>query len=889
MSKGPPRVAERLLTWSLGGPDREAVLGDMCEEYAARVTQHGAPAARRWYWRQVRRSFPTNVRRRLFEPAQHTPLTVASHTFTGEGSMQDLRYALRSLANAPGFSLVVVLTLALGIGANTAIFSVVDAVLLRPLPYPDADRIVSFAWRTTAGIAPANVTPLTFQYWRQHARTFDGFAVTSGNTFSLVRDGSVERVRGVSGTADFFKVIGVAPALGRGFLADECLPGRARVVVISHGLWMRVFGGMPDAVGSPMTLNDAAYTVVGVMPATFRYEPESDLWYPLPLRVDPRDAGLNYTVLGRLRTGVAMQQAQAETDLLFQQFQAEHRQHVGRNARAIELIRLQDFLVADMRLLLLVLLGAVGLVLLIACGNVANLLLARSTVRARDMAIRSALGAGRGRLIRQTLIESVLLSLAGGLAAVALASVGVRAVIAAIPSQSPRLDTVAVDARVLVFTLCLAGTLGIIFGVIGSRRVLQGNAATVLKSATGTGVDRARHRLSNALVIGEVALSVILLIGAGLLVATFLHLRGIRLGFETHNMLAVQLLPSVARFGSAEAGSQLDRQLIDRIRAIPGVLAVTTASSLPLERGPNFVFGIDGEPPERVTYVELRAVGPEYLSTLKIPLRTGRELGSSDAEKSLPVVVVNDMLARMFGGPDRALGRHLIIGRGTPNESAVREIVGVASDVADGRPGTRVFPTLYVPRTQGASGASVNVLVRTGGATVAADVRRAVLEIDPTLPIVRIQSLAGVAWSALAQQRFNMLLTGVFAATALVLAMIGLYGLLSYQVAQRTREIGVRLALGARRTDILLIIVRRGVILTSVGLMIGASVSLGLTGFLKSLLFGVTPTSPWVYAMVSGVLLVVACLSSLVPARRAMRADPIIGCVPSEARGRNNR
>jgi predicted permease len=872
----PPRLAERLLTWSLAGPDREAVLGDMCEEYAARVTQHGAQAAHCWYWRQVRRSFLINVRRRLFESAQQTSLTAVSHTSAGEASMQDLRYALRSLTNAPGFSLVVVLTLALGIGATTAIFSVVDAVLLRPLPYPDPDRIVSFAWRTTTGIAPANVSPLTFEYWRQHARAFDGLAVTSGTTFSMVRDGSVERVRGVSGTADFFKVIGVAPALGRGFLADECLPGRARVAVISHGLWMRVFGGTPDAVGASITLNDSVYTVIGVMPASFRYEPASDLWHPLPLRVDARDAGRNYTVLGRLRSGIAMQQAQAETAVLFQQFQTEHRQHLARNARGIELILLQDFLVADMRPLLLVLLGAVGLVLLIACGNVANLLLARSTVRARDMAIRSALGAGRARLARQTLLECLLLSLGGGLAAAALASFGVRALIAAIPGQSSRLGTVAVDARVLVFTLFIAATLGIIFGVVGSMRVLQGDAASVLKSATGTGIDRARHRLSNALVIGEVALSVILLIGAGLLVATFLHLRGIRLGFETDNMLAVQLFPSVSRFGSAEAGIELDRQLIDRIRAIPGVAAVTTASSLPLERGPNFVFGIDGDAPDRVSYVELRAVGPDYLSTLGIPLRAGRELGSSDAERSLPVVVVNETLARMFGGPASALGRRVVIGHGTPNETAVREIVGVASDVADGRPGTRMFPTMYLPRTQFASGASVNVLVRTVGATVAADVRRAVLDVDPKLPIVRLQSMADVAWSAVAQQRFNMLLTGVFAATALVLAMIGLYGLLSYQVAQRTREIGVRLALGARRVDVLLIVVRRGVILTCVGLVIGASASLGLTGFLKTLLFGVTPTSPWVYAMVSGVLLLVACLASLVPARRAMRADPVI-------------
>lgn len=881
MSGAPPRLAERLLKWSLGAADREAVLGDMCEEYAARTEQNGPRAAGRWYWAQVRRSLLVNVRRRMFESEHaspwNSPHTTSSNGSVGGGFMQDLRYAMRALVKAPGFATVVVLTLALGIGANTAIFSVVDAVLLRPLPYPAPDRIVSFAWRFPSGVSPANVTPLTFEYWQQHAQAFDGFALTSGANFNMVRDGTADRVRGVSGTSDFFKVIGISPAAGRGFLPEECVPGSAHVAVISHGLWLRVFGGAADAVGKSITLNDRQYTVIGVMPASFSYEPEADLWYPLQLRVDPRDKGLNYTAIGRLRAGTTLEQAQSETGRLFEQFQAANPQHMPRNARTIDLIRLQDFLVADIRPLLLVLLGAVGLVLLIACGNVANLLLSRSAARARDMAIRSALGAGSYRLARQTVTECLLLSLAGGLAGVALASAGVRALLASIPGQLPRLGTVAVDDRVLGFTLLVSAALGIVFGMIGSIRVLKSDPGSVLKAAAGTGVDVARHRLSNALVIGEVALSVILLVGAGLLVATFVNLRGIRLGFDTDNILAVQLSPSVAKFGSAAAGTALDRRLIERIRAIPGVSAVTTASSLPLERGPNFIFGIDGDPPDKVTYVELRAVGPDYLSTLGITLRAGRGLGASDADNSLPVVVVNEALAKLFGGPSSALGRRVIIGRGTPGGGAQREIVGVASDVADGRPGTRVFPTMYLPRTQFASGASVNVLIRTGGSVqIAADVRRAVLAIDPKLPIARMRSMNDVAWAALAQQRFNMLLTSVFAATALALAMVGLYGLLSYQVAQRTREIGVRMALGARRSDVLRMIVRRGLILTGIGLVIGAAASLALARFLKTLLFGVTATSPWVYATVAGVLLLVAFLASMVPARRAMRADPVI-------------
>jgi predicted permease len=865
----PPRLAERLLSWSLVRDDRDAAVGDLCEEFAARAARDGVPGARRWYWRQVRRSVLPNIRRRMFEAGMD------SGSLLRAGFMQDLRYAIRGLVKAPAFTTVVVLTLALGIGANTAIFSVVDAVMLRPLPYPEADRILSFAWRLPAG-GPASVTPLTFEYWQQHAEAFDGFAVTAGASYSVVRDGNAERVPGVSGTADFFKVIGVQPALGRGFLPEECVPGSAQVAVISHGLWMRAFGGQADAIGQPIMLNDRPYTVIGVMPAAFTYVPEADVWSPLKLRIDARDRGLNYTALGRLRAGVTLDQAQSETDRLFQAFRTAHPLHTL-NPRGLDLVRLQDYLVADWRPLLQLLLGAVGLVLLIACGNVANLLLSRSTARARDMAIKSALGAGRQRLVRQTVTECVILSFAGGAAGVGIAAAGIRALVAAIPGQVPRLAAVAIDYRVLSFALLISVALGMAFGVIGGIRVLRTDPGSVLKAAAGTGVDVARHRLSNALVVGEVALSVVLLIGAGLLVATFLNLRGIRLGFDTENILAVELSPSPAKFGSAAAGTALDRQVIERVRAIPGVTAVTTASSLPLERGPNFIFGLDGDPPDKVTYVELRAVGPGYLSTLGIPLQAGRGLVAADAEGSLPVAVVNETLARMFGGPAAALGRRVIVGRGTPGGGAAREIVGVAADVADGRPGTRLFPTMYLPRTQFASGTSVNVLVRTAGAVpIAADVRATVLSIDPKLSIARIRTLRDVAWAALARQRFNMLLTGVFAATALALAMIGLYGLLSYQVAQRTREIGVRMALGARRIDVLLMIVRRGLLLTAAGLAIGAAASFGLARFVRTLLFGVTPASPWVYAAVAAMLLTVAAVASLVPARRAMRADPVM-------------
>jgi predicted permease len=387
-----------------------------------------------------------------------------------------------------------------------------------------------------------------------------------------------------------------------------------------------------------------------------------------------------------------------------------------------------------------------------------------------------------------------------------------------------------------------------------------------------------RHRLSNGLVIGEVSVSVILLAGAGLLLATFMNLRGIPIGFDTNNLVTVQLPLSPAKYGSKTAVSQLDRTLIDRISAIPGVASVTTASSIPLERGPNFIFGILGEPAEKIHYVELRPVGPDYFRTLSIPLRAGRSLSASDTENSLPVVVVNETLANLFGGPANALGRSIVLGRTTGNEDVPREIVGVVSNVADGRPGTRRFPTLYLARNQlGAVTSMSAVLIRTSGRVeIARDLRRIIHAIDSQLPVTSIRPMSEVASTALAQQRFNMMLMGVFAAVALLLAMVGLYGLLSYQVAQRTREIGVRMALGASGADLLRMVVMRGLILTSIGLVIGVAASLGLAGFVKTMLYGVTPTSPWVFAAVAGLLTAVAFIASFIPARRAMSVEPVI-------------
>lgn len=791
--------------------------------------------------------------------------------------ISDLRYGFRGLIRSPGFTSAAVLSLALGIGANVAIFSVVDAVLLRPLAYPAPDRIVSFAWPLASRTSPANVSPFTFQYWHDHSQAFDGFTATAARTVSVLNDSLDERVQSVAGSADFFRVIGVAPAIGRPFSKDECAPDGPRVTVISYGFWQRVFGGRPDAIGKSLTLSDRQYTVIGVMPASFAFEPAADLFYPLQLRVDPRDRGRNYSVLARLRDGVTLAQAQSETDRLFQEFQADNRDHLQRNVQTIRLIRFQDFLVADIRLLLQMLLGAVSLLLMIACGNVANLLLARSAARQREIAIRRALGASVTRLTRQVLTESLLLASGGGVVGILFAVVGVRSLTAWIPGGLPRLNAVAIDYRVLSFAFVISVVVGVIFGLLGVMRLLKVHPIGALKAAAGTGVDVQRRRLSNVLIVGEVALSVVLLIGAGLLITTFTNLRGTRVGFDTDNLMTAQLQVSAARFGSPAAIAQLDRDLVEHISAIPGVASVTTASGIPLERGPNFIFGIEGQPAEQVNYVELRAVGPDYLHTLGIPLRAGRDLTALDIQQQLPVVVVNETLARLFGGSTSALGHRIILGRTTAHEDAPREIVGVVSDVADGRPGTRVFPTLYIARTQFNGGVgTAAVLVRTNGrAAISAELRRAIRTIDAQLPITQIRSMNEVASMAVAQQRFNMMLIGLFAGAASLLTMVGLYALLSYEVAQRTRDIGVRMALGASRIDVLRMVLARGCMLTLVGMLLGIGGALGVARFLRTLLFGVSPTSPQVFIAVAVVLFAASLLASLIPARRAMRLDPV--------------
>ena len=861
----PPRLAEWLVTLSLPARDRHVVIGDLFEEFAERADRDGPAAARGWYWRQTRMSAPFNLRRRwsgIGRPAGRG------------GFVQDIRYAIRGLTRTPAFTVIVVLTLALGIGATTAIFSVVDAVLLRPLPYPQPDRLASFAWRFASGASPANVSPLTFDYWRAHAQAFEGFAATSEGSFTLARGGASRRLHGISATAGFFDVIGVRPSLGRGFLPADAEPGAPRVVVISHALWQRELGGSPDALAQTVLLNDRPYTVIGVMPAEFRYVPEADIWTPLQLRIDPGDRGLNYGVIGRLRAGTTFAQAQSETDRLFEVFHAEHGQHGPPQVRGIDLVRLQDFLVADMKPLVLVLLAAVLLVLLIACGNVANLLLSRSAARARDVAIRSALGAGRYRIARQTIVETLLLSLAGGAAGVGLAIVGLRVLLASMPGQVPRLADAGVDARVLGVSLIVSTAIGIAFGAVAAGRRTAADPSGVLKASAGTGWDRARSRASNLLVVGEVALSAILLVGAGLLLGTFVELRAIPLGFDPDGLVTVQLTPSVSRYGTPAAGAELDRQIVARVGTIAGVRSVTTAATLPLERGPNFVYGVEGEPPDHIQYVELRAVGPDYFTTLGIPLLAGRAW-SGPAIQLTDGLVVNDTLARLLGGAPKAVGHRIVIGQTTSGASPPAEILGVVANVADGRPGSRLFPTIYLPRAA-LGRADVSVLIRTGGGSpIAAQIRSAVAAIDPSLPIASIRSMDDVAWAALAQQRFNVLLTGVFAGTAMALAMIGLYGLLGYQVAQRTREIGVRMALGARRSAVMGMVVRRGLWLTGAGLLIGIAGARALTRYLQSMLYGVTPTSPDVYAGVAALMVLAALLAAVIPARRATRVDPL--------------
>jgi len=797
-----------------------------------------------------------------------------------EDMFQDLRFGLRMLLKNPGFTLVATLTLALGIGANTAIFSVVNALILRPLPYPDSERLV---WVEEVSKKTNNSQPAWgahFLDWQEHSRTLESIAAQDGGTRTLTGAGEPERVEVGQISASFLRLFGVQPLTGgRNFSAAEDKPGGDRVAILSHALWQRRYNGNQDIVGRSVTLNDANFTVIGVAPKNFRYFQNFDVWLPLALDPVAQLAGeTRYygTTVARLKPGVSIEQAQAEMDALSQRYEMTRPEGKSRIESRTRLVPLQDYLLGERRRPLLVLLGAVGLVLLIACANVANLMLARAGAREKELAIRGALGAGRLRLARQLLTECLLLATAGSAAGLLLAS-WITGLIGSLNSTNAlgemgRVAAITIDLRVLGFTLLITLVTGLLFGLLPALRLSRTDLNVSLKEGGRGGLHG--RGLRNALMVSEVALAIVLLIGAGLLIRSFVKLLDVNPGYRAENLLTAKIaLPPRYRDNSQRA--QFYERILQRLAALPGVTSVGATSHLPLT-GYNMgatlrVEGRAPHPGEREPSAPVARVSPDYFRTMGISLRAGRLINDGDTQDAPDVALLTETLAlRLFPNED-PLGKRLSVA------GLAATIIGVVNDIRytglDGEVEQAVYLSYrQLPR----SGMALVLRGAVEPSSLAPALRNAVREIDPALPLYDVMTMNERLSNSVAARRFNLLLLGGFAALALLLAGVGVYGVISYVVTQRTHEIGVRMALGAQKADIARLFVKQGMALVLRGVALGSVGAFALTRVMKSLLFDVSPTDPLTFAVITLLLLGVALLACWIPARRATRVDLMI-------------
>jgi putative ABC transport system permease protein len=795
------------------------------------------------------------------------------------GLMQDLRYALRQLRKSSGFTVVAVITLALGIGATTAVFSVVDQVLLHPLPYPDSDRIVKVS-QTFQGISTGDASPANYLDWVSQTRGFAELAAARGWQGALSAGDRPERVRGTMTTPTFFPLFGVNPILGRGLEVSDSQPGNDHVVVLGYGLWQRYFATDRAMVGRKIELNGEPYTVVGVMPPNFSPDEYGELWLPSPWGVpthplvpdkDPRQfRDRNYLdVWARLKPGVTEQQARAQLDTIARRLEREYPQ--SNDKVGVSFLPLHDYVVGDIRPVLLVLLAAVVVVLLIGCANVANLLLARATSRAKEISIRTTLGASRRRLLRQLLTESVLLALVGGVLGLLLAVLAVPSLLALSPPDIRQFKQIGINREVLGFSLLASVTCGVAFGLIPALQASRSNPNEFLKEGE-RGSTSNRGRTRSALVIAEVGLSLVLLVGAGLLVKSFARLMGVNPGFDPDHLLTFNLgLPS-----STDPAHQLAfyQQVMQGLQALPGVQAVGAVSRLPLAGGNSSrSFTVPGD--QNGYSADIRVSTPDYFRAMGIPLLKGRSFSESDLGSSLNIAIVNQALAHsVFPGQD-PIGKQLT--NFGPDNSTL-QIIGVVGNVRHVGLDTDPHSEIYQLLGQ-AQWPSMFVAIRsaTSDATSVTSASQSVVwSVNKDVPLANVRTMQDVIANSVQPRRFSMLLLTIFAAVAMLLAAIGLYGVMSYSVAQRTKEIGIRMALGARRPDVLALVVKQGMALVLLGIAAGTLLSLGMARVISGMLFGITATDPLTFAGVAALLGAVAFLANYLPARRASSVDPNI-------------
>ena len=802
-------------------------------------------------------------------------------------SLLDIRFAFRTLSKNPGFTAVVVLTLALGIGANTAIFSVVNGVLLRPLPYPEPDRLyrISWHWRPTSG--PTSLSVHKYDFWRQHSTRFASIAaIDSVSGFNLVGDPLPERLRGIRASEAIFRVLGVEPAEGRGFLPDEDVPGGPAVVVVSDGLRRRLFDEDPVVLGRQIVLNGVSHTVVGVMPEGFRFGSGIDVIVPLQAATDPRDAAHNYTTIGRLGADSTPEAARAEAERLFEQYGSEFPHLVVPELNSFVVESYHATLVGEVTASLMLLFGAVGLVLLIACANVANLLLGRATSRRKEIAIRTALGAGRGRLFRQMLIESLVLVTLAAVLALLIGSWAMNLLLSLTPATIPQADQIGLDANVLGFTLGLAMLVGVAFGLTSVRGRPDAALSDSLKEGgRDPGAEGGRGMARGALVVAEVALATMLLVGATLLISSLAQLRAVRLGFDPAGLMAIELSLTSEQHQQSAAAYGFERSVLERIRARPEVIDAAAINSVPLERGLNIPVSVTSEGEERRLVIEYRAITPGYFETMQIPLVRGRLLPRRGL-MTVPVAIVNESFVRAAWEEDEAIGRQVMVGKEMGElEEPPREIIGVVADVRELGVEVPPAPTVFVPRYQlpDITNAAMNqffpdvFVVRARSFDgLGPALREDVAAIDPQQPVMRFRTMDEVASDSIAVSQFNTFLMSIFAGLALALTCVGVYGVISYAVGRRTHEIGVRMALGAPRGRVLGMVVGSALRLVLGGLAIGSLGALALSRAIESLLYEVNATDPAAFMIVAAVLLAIALGASALPAYRAARVDPIL-------------
>ncbi len=799
--------------------------------------------------------------------------------------LQDLRYAVRTLLNKPGFTLIAVMTLALGTGASTAIFTVVDAALLRGLPYKSPERLYHlFESTPQKEFAQREFSFPDYQDYQQN-EVLEGIGAYTGGGAIWSGRGEPERIAAPAASANFFSVLGVEPVIGRSFMPHEDKPGSQRVTMLTYGMWQRRFGGDPNIVGQSLTLNGDDYTVIGVLPASFQFAFRAgDLWriYQPTQQQQERRYMHGTNLIGRLKPGVTAEQAQRELSIIAGRIEHDHNgSHAG---TGLKIVPLHEQVVGQVKPILLVLLGAVGFVLLIACANVASLLLTRSLARQKEVAIRAALGASRWRVMRQLLTESVLLSLLGGVVGLLIAYWGVHALVAVLPDSQlnalPFLKSLQLDSRILVFSFGLSLVTGMVFGLAPALQSSRPDLNEVLKEGGRNSAGGAGHRLRSALVMTEIALAVVLLVGAGLMMKSLLRLLQSNIGFNPENVLTMSVALPGAKYNDNNRQIAFYDQLQERVQALPGVTGAGTVNILPLQGGNTTRFNVEGDPippPGQETEANIRTVNETYFQTLGIPITAGRAFDARDKATDAPLAVIINKTAadRIFAGRD-PIGRRL-------NYASIQappiQIVGVVGDVKIGGLDDAIRPVLYYPYRQN-NALGTNLVVRTTGDpnALAGAIRETMHGLEPDVAIFNVNRMTDLIGNSPAafMRRFPALLIGIFAGVALLLASIGIYGVVSYSVSQQTHHIGVRMALGAQATDILRMVLRQGLTLAVVGIALGVVAALGLMRLLRSLLFEVQTTDLATFAIVVGTLFVVALLACYLPARRATRVDPLI-------------